>query len=140
MPRAAIVSASEQTTIATAGFGRQWRLQTAAQYAEVFAARRGLRGEHFVLHYRPNGLPGPRLGLVIPKKQARRAVLRNAIKRQAREVFRQRRASLPAVDMVVRLARPISKAAPTAGAAEARAAWCAETIALFDQLCRKALV
>ncbi len=46
-----------------------------------------------------------RLGLVIPKRLARRAVLRNTIKRQAREVFRHQSESLPALDLVLRLAR-----------------------------------
>ena len=49
---------------------------------------------------------GPRLGLVIPKRQAKTAVLRNAIKRQARELFR-RRTDLPAMDAVLRLAQPV---------------------------------
>ncbi len=70
-------------------FRRQYRLLTPRQYSEAFSARRVLRGERFALHYRRNGLPTSRLGLVIPKKQARTAVLRNAVKRQARETFRR---------------------------------------------------
>lgn len=46
-----------------------------------------------------------RLGLVIPKRLARRAVLRNTIKRQAREAFRHHSENLPALDLVLRLAR-----------------------------------
>jgi ribonuclease P protein component len=46
-----------------------------------------------------------RLGLVIPKRLARRAVLRNTIKRQAREAFRHHCETLPTVDIVLRLAR-----------------------------------
>lgn len=118
------------------GFGRQCRLLAPAQYAEVFAARRVLRGEIFALHYRHNRLQGARLGLVIPKKQARTAVLRNAIKRQAREVFRLRRAALPAVDMVLRLAKPVVLQKSVAAAD--RSAWRNEIGALLEQLCRKA--
>lgn len=46
-----------------------------------------------------------RLGLVIPKRLARHAVLRNSIKRQAREAFRHHYEILPAVDLVLRLSR-----------------------------------
>jgi ribonuclease P protein component len=110
------------------GYGRQQRLLKPVEYAEAFAARRVLRGKRFALHYRANGRTEPRLGLVIPKKQARRAVLRNAIKRQAREVFRKQKAALPALDLVLRLAQP-------AGAID-KPAWRAEIAALFEQLPR----
>lgn len=143
MPRDATASASERHCLSGGaaptegfGFGRPCRLLTAAQYAEVFSARQVLRGGHFALHYRHNGLQGARLGLVIPKKQARSAVLRNAVKRQARELFRQRRATLPAVDLVLRLAKPIG--AQAAEPAHGCAAWREEIGALLDKLCRKA--
>lgn len=120
-------------------FSRPCRLLTAAQYAEVFTARRSLRGEHFVLHYRPNALAHARLGLVIPKKQARAAVLRNAIKRQARELFRSIRPALPAFDLVLRLNAAADKPKWPALAQdrETRAAWRREIGALFEQLQRK---
>jgi ribonuclease P protein component len=118
------------------GFGRPCRLLTEAQYAEVFAARQVLRGGHFALHYRQNGLQGARIGLVIPKKQARTAVLRNAVKRQAREAFRQCRAALPAVDLVLRLARPIGRKSDATACEPA--AWRAEIGTLLDQLSRRA--
>lgn len=116
------------------GFGRELRLLAAAQYAEVFNARRVLRGALFALHYRAakSGQPTARLGLVIPKKQARTAVLRNAIKRQAREVFRRRQADLPHWDLVLRLTHPVERA--QAGDRQARAAWRTEIVALFEQL------
>ena len=121
------------------GFDRQLRLRVATEFSEVFAARKVLRGPCFALHYRPNDRPHARLGLVIPKKQARAAVLRNAIKRQARELFRLRRAGLPPCDLVLRLARPVGSAAPVHAAIDPRskAAWRAEIVGLFDQLCQK---
>lgn len=109
---------------------------TPRQYSEAFSARRVLRGERFALHYRRNGLPTSRLGLVIPKKQARTAVLRNAVKRQARETFRQRRAGLPALDLVLRLVQPLGPGGRGVADRQARAAWRAEIAALFDALCR----
>lgn len=117
-------------------FCRQHRLLAAKDYAEVFAARRVLRGTCFALHYRPNSLPHARLGLVIPKKQARAAVLRNAVKRQTREVFRRRRTSLPPFDLILRLTQPLDR--PKRGSdKQARENWRAEITALFDQLCLK---
>lgn len=92
-----------------------------------------MRGENFALHYLANDCGWPRLGLVIPKKLARTAVLRNAVKRQARELFRTNRFRLPAVDMVLRLTRPLS-----GHDAVSRSAWRTEIAALFDQLERKA--
>jgi ribonuclease P protein component len=118
------------------GFRPQHRLLAAKDYSEVFAARRVLRGVMFAMHYRPNALPHPRLGLVIPKKQARAAVLRNAVKRQTRELFRRRRDSLPAFDLILRLAQPLDRPKRVIDK-QAKAAWRAEINALFDQLCRK---
>lgn len=72
-----------------------------------------LRDGCFELRYRrsrdESGKPesaGARLGLVIPKRLARRAVLRNQIKRLAREAFRQVLPELPAMDLVLRLTKP----------------------------------
>lgn len=59
-----------------------------------------------MLHYqpRPEGIEAPRLGLVVGKKQLKRAVDRNRVKRIVREQFRLHRAELPACDLIVRLA------------------------------------
>lgn len=55
-----------------------------------------------------DALPRPRLGLMIGKKNARTAVLRNAVKRRIREQFRLRQTALPASQYVVRLSTVIS--------------------------------
>ncbi len=62
-----------------------------------------LRGAHFALHYSPNDGDTPRLGLVVAKKLAKRAVQRNLVKRIGRDVFRHARANLPPYDLVLRL-------------------------------------
>jgi len=62
-----------------------------------------LRGAHFALHYSPNGAGSARLGLVVAKKLARRAVQRNLVKRIGRDVFRHAQADLPPYDLVLRL-------------------------------------
>jgi putative membrane protein insertion efficiency factor/ribonuclease P protein component len=73
------------------------------EYSSVFAFRRALRGRFYMVHYRPNGLDTARLGVVVAKKLAKRANVRNLVKRIAREIFRRQRAALPAMDLVVRL-------------------------------------
>jgi len=107
-------------------FRRTHRLLKPAEFADVFAARRILRGTQFALHYRDNDLPTARLGLVIPKKQAHTAVLRNGIKRQAREIFRLRLSTLPARDVVLRLTRLVE--------AQDKLAWRTEILQLFERL------
>lgn len=47
---------------------------------------------------------------MIAKKLARRAVVRNLLKRLGREAFRLSRGNLPSVDLVLRLAKPVAKA------------------------------
>ena len=59
-----------------------------------------------MLYTRSNELPHARLGVVVAKRFAPRAVTRNTIKRVTRELFRV--AQLPAVDCIVRLARPVN--------------------------------
>ncbi|WP_345795344.1 ribonuclease P protein component [Thauera sp. JM12B12] len=80
------------------------------EYSSVFAFRRALRGRYYMLHYRPNALDTARLGVVVAKKLAKRANVRNLVKRIARETFRRHRQSLPAMDLVVRLHAPVAKA------------------------------
>lgn len=101
-------------------FQRDQRLHTALEFSRVFAARRVLRGRFFDLHYRIDALTGegdvpwvvrdapaqPRLGLIVAKKLAKRAVQRNLLKRLAREAFRHLQQRLPGGDFVLRLAKP----------------------------------
>jgi len=112
-------------------FGAGFRLGQAGEFANVFSARQVLRGRQFDLHYRASGATTARLGLVIAKKLARRAVWRNAIKRVGREAFRTARMELPAMDLVLRLAKPVA-----AVDAEARRLWRLEIDALLRKLPR----
>lgn len=54
------------------------------------------------LHYMPNTLGYPRLGVVVAKKTAKHAVQRNYMKRTLRELFRKERSSLGAIDLLIR--------------------------------------
>lgn len=71
------------------GFDKNRRLLTAAHYRRVFESP-DARASHrqVLLLARTNELAGHRLGLVVAKKNVRKAVQRNRIKRIAREVFR----------------------------------------------------
>ena len=50
---------------------------------------------------RPNGADHPRLGLAVPRRVARRAVVRNRLKRRIRESFRHHAEGLAGLDVVV---------------------------------------
>ncbi|GAB4165579.1 MAG: hypothetical protein Fur0039_01710 [Rhodocyclaceae bacterium] len=117
MPRAGCVWGSEaglhsrSEALIEAGlderFRPSYRLTRPEQFAAVFAFRRSLSSAHFQLGYRPNGLAGARLGVVVPKKHAGLAVQRNLVKRICRASFRLRRRDLPKHDLVLRLTRNI---------------------------------
>lgn len=112
VPKVVIASPSEVTssTSADQGFRSAHRLHKTDEYSSVFAFRRALRGRFYILHYRPSELDTARLGVVVAKKLAKRANVRNLVKRIARENFRRQRVDLPAMDLVVRLHAPVAKA------------------------------
>jgi ribonuclease P protein component len=63
-------------------------------------ARRNLAGFSFFLERRDAG--APRLGILVSKKHAARAVERNRIKRCIREAFRLEQEALGAMDLLIR--------------------------------------
>ena len=89
------------------------RLKTRAQFQAVLAGATVARTAHFALHRcaldaaagaEPLfGTPAVWLGAMVPKRWARRAVTRNAIKRQIYTVSAASEASLPQAAHVVRL-------------------------------------
>lgn len=99
----------------TEEYSRSKRILKTDDFSSVFRLRPVRRSAHFVLYARRNELGHARLGIVVAKRLAPRAVTRNTIKRTARELFRQ--ATLPAIDCIVRLSQPVnSKSDPAAGA------------------------
>jgi ribonuclease P protein component len=97
-------------------FARVRRIVKTDEFSSVFRLRPAQKTAHFVLYTLPNELPHARLGVVVAKRFAPRAVTRNTIKRVTRELFRT--VQLPALDCIVRLARPVNaKTGPATTAA-----------------------
>ncbi len=93
-------------SVGTARFPRDARLTGSAQFQRVFKNAR-LRSTDAVLAVLAveNELGIARLGLVISRKAARRAVARNRVKRLIRNSFRNKRQHLSGLDIVV-IGRP----------------------------------
>ena len=92
-------------------------LKAWSAFQAVMAHGRQVKTSHFVLHQwqatpSPSG-PGfektpalfvaQRLGILVPKRWAKRAVTRNLIRRQGRALMQERAAQLPIADYVLRL-------------------------------------
>jgi len=96
---------------------RRHRLSRSRDFDAVYRRGRSVSTRHFVLHTFERGegdAEEPRVGLAVPKS-AGNAVARNRIKRQLREVWRERVGDLPSGSDFVLVVRP-----GVAEAAEAR--------------------
>ena len=83
-------------------YGREKRLLTARHFKAVFDSPSGkVPGKNLLLLARENGLPHPRLGLVIGKKSVKLSVQRNRLKRLMRDSFRQHQEILAGWDIVI---------------------------------------
>ena len=111
-------------------FARVRRIVKTDEFSSVFRLRPAQKPAHFELYTRLNELPHARLGVVVAKRFAPRAVTRNTIKRVTRELFRV--ATLPAIDCIVRLARPVNTKQGPATTAALKAELRAELIKLFS--------
>lgn len=96
------------------------RLKTRAQFQAAMAGAPVAKTPHFALHRGALDAPpvagralfpvaGAWLGVVLPKRWARRAVTRNAIRRQIHELSRLHADSLPPAAWVVRLRSEFSR-------------------------------
>jgi ribonuclease P protein component len=110
-------------------FARVRRIVKTDEFSSVFRLRPTQKTAHFVLYTRPNNLPHARLGVVAAKRFAPRAVTRNTIKRVTRDLFRM--SALPAVDCIVRLARPVNGKDGPATTAALKVQLRAELVRLF---------
>ncbi|MBE0400384.1 MULTISPECIES: ribonuclease P protein component [Halomonas] len=84
------------------GFPRQLRLLNAGDFSHVFEqADLKVHGKGMMALVRFSTRGYPRLGLIVSKKNVKRAVDRNRFKRLVRESVRLRQDHLPSVDIVV---------------------------------------
>lgn len=61
------------------------------------------------MYFMPNRLGYPRLGIVVSKKTARRAVARNYMRRVLREWFRLNREQIGGLDLVVKVQKAFAR-------------------------------
>lgn len=107
--------ASADRDRASASFGKSRRLLTATQYRAVFDdATVKASHRNVLLLARISETHQSRLGLVIAKKNVRKAVQRNRIKRIARELFRQQPPASPPLDVVLLARRGLDELDNTA--------------------------
>lgn len=91
-------------------FSKQVRLREPAEFKRVFAKAERSTDKYFTVLAQVNELKHPRLGLAIAKKNIRRAVDRNKIKRAARESFRLQQHDMMNLDIVVMARREAATA------------------------------
>lgn len=82
-------------------FPRELRLLTPKEYHHVFQQPHYAGASQVAILGRVNALTHPRLGLVVSKKNSKRAHDRNRAKRLIRESFRLNQKRLPNMDFVV---------------------------------------
>ena len=88
-------------TVLNFNFPPNLRLKKPAEYKNVFAKPVKSSDTYFTLLAIKNDFDHPRLGLAIAKKNVRKAVHRNVIKRAVRENFRKQQQNLGNIDIVV---------------------------------------
>ncbi|HMN19935.1 MAG TPA: ribonuclease P protein component [Ottowia sp.] len=117
------------------------RLRTRAQFQALLAERPVARTPHFAWHRLQEPVPadgstasqGPWLGALVPKRWARRAVTRNAIRRQVHALGAARLAALPGAHLIrLRAAFPVD-AFPSASSRALKRAVRAELEQLLAQ-------
>lgn len=96
--------------------GAKLRLKKNRQIRFVLEKGQLLRGRHVLLRalqiskiFPPHEGQGPLLAVVISKKKEKKAVARNRMKRQLREIFRLRQAEISSETAYVLVARNVDK-------------------------------
>ncbi|MEO1956601.1 MAG: ribonuclease P protein component [Methylophilaceae bacterium] len=76
------------------------------EFSSVFSFRRRLSTGNLVVHYKPNKEAAVRVGFVVAKKVAKRAVDRNYMRRVLRALCREELHVLTGVDVVIQAKNP----------------------------------
>jgi ribonuclease P protein component len=104
-------------------FPRSQRLKTPTEFKHVWDNGRRLSGDCVAGMNCANNLGHARLGLSLSKKQFKRAVDRNRIKRIARETFRHIQSELGGRDVIILAYKGIEKLPPQAQHKRFEALW-----------------
>lgn len=83
------------------GLPRELRLRTSRDFRCVFDNANRIGGRVFTLLTSRNDYAYPRLGISVAKKNVKKAVARNRIKRAIRASFREIQGNLAGVDIIV---------------------------------------
>jgi len=100
------------SVLVTYSFPSQLRLKKPAEFKKVFAKPVKSSDQYFTLLAIRSDFDYPRLGLAIAKKNIKKAVHRNFIKRTVRESFRIKQHTLGSLDIVVMARRDVVDAPP----------------------------
>ena len=90
-------------------FTKKAKLIKTDEFSSVFNFRKRISAKFLALHYQPNVIGYPRLGLVVGKKIAKFAVHRNYMRRILREFFRVQQHTINHVDLVIRVQKKFEK-------------------------------
>jgi ribonuclease P protein component len=82
-------------------FPRQYRLVTQAEYKALFNQSNKVSYRFLTILYKKNNNLYGRIGLIVGKRVAKKAVTRNKIKRVIRESFRFQQQKLSGIDLIV---------------------------------------
>ena len=105
-------------------FNRTQRLLNASEFKQVFDHVDAKVGHQaFLILATRNNRSNARLGLIVAKKHLKRAVARNAFKRQVRESFRNHQTLLEGIDLIVMARAGAQTFTPQGLRAEIEKAW-----------------
>ena len=88
---------------------KQAKMIKTDDFSSVFNFRKRFSLQYLAMHYQPNTLQRPRLGLVVGKKTAKLAVSRNYMRRVLREFFRLNQHQICHVDLIIRVQKKFDK-------------------------------
>lgn len=80
---------------------RHHRLLSKAEFKSVFDNAKKVSQKHLLVLYKPNETINSKLGLIVAKRFANKAISRNRIKRIIRESFRHSYEKLKGMDIIV---------------------------------------
>lgn len=84
-------------------YKKEYRLNKADDFSSVFNFRKVRNGGFIKIHYKPTDNEYSRLGIIVSKKNHKRANKRNYMKRFIREYFRLNHLSWNSVDIIIRV-------------------------------------